>query len=104
MIKRVSENFMRGLVRIKRFAVIFSERLKIELAVVKLLYRSDEMTRKKDELLQKIGQRVYEMKGHPEKMFLSDRLVAETIAEIDKIEKDVEDLKQKVSEMSGLSA
>jgi len=104
MIKRVLENFGRGIGRIRRFAAIFAERLKIEIAVIKLLYRSDEMTKRKEELLRDIGQRVYDMKSHPDKMFLSDRIVVETIAQIEKIERDVEDLKRKVSEMSGVNA
>jgi hypothetical protein len=100
MLKRLKDNFTKGIERVKWFATVFSERLKIEITVIKLLYRSDEMDKRRDELLREIGSRVYELKGHPERNLLKDRVVLESIKEIEKIEKDVNELKQQVSEVS----
>ncbi len=52
-----------GVEKIKWFATLFSERVNIEIAIFKLLYQSDEMTRKRQELLVTIGERVVELKG-----------------------------------------
>lgn len=102
MLKRIKDNFTRGVERIKWFATVFSERLKIEITIVKLLYKSDEMDKRRDELLRDIGRRVYELKGHAERNPLKDRAVLDAVKEIEKIEKDVNELKQKVSEVSSV--
>ncbi len=43
MLKKVYENFRKGIEKLKWFATLFSERMNIEIAVFKLLYQSDEM-------------------------------------------------------------
>ena len=52
MLKKVYENFRKGMEKIKWFATLFSERMNIEIAIFKLLYQSDEMTRKREALLE----------------------------------------------------
>ena len=64
MLKNVYENFRKGIEKIKWFATLFSERMNIEIAIFKLLYQSDEMTKKRETLLKTIGERVVELKGH----------------------------------------
>jgi len=102
MIERIKENFRDGIYRIKWFASVFAERLKIEIAVVKLLYRSDELEKNKNELLMTIGRRVYELKENPDKNILKDKEVAESLSAIEMLEKDIDEVKQRVSEMSGV--
>lgn len=101
MLERLKDNFIKGIERIKWFATIFSERLKIEIAVMKLLYRSNEMDEKREEFFKTIGRRVYELKGNPDKNILKDRTVLESVEEIEKLEKEIDELKHKVSELSG---
>jgi hypothetical protein len=96
------ENFKQGLYTLKWFATVLSERLKIEIAVIELLYQSDEIEKRRRELLKAIGERVYDLKGHPDKNILRDRAVLGAIEEIDKLEKEIEGLKQKVSEINSV--
>ncbi len=100
MFQKLRENFKEGLYRMKWAAIVLSERLKIEIAVIRLLYQSDEMERSREELLRTIGLRVYELHGNPDKNILRDRTVLTALEEIKKIEKNIEELKQKVSDMS----
>lgn len=102
MLQRLRENFRKGLNKVRWFAAVLSERLKIEIAVIELLYQSDEMEKKKEELLKTIGRRVYELKGNLDKNILKDRMVLEALEEIDTIEKNIDELKLKVSEMSSV--
>jgi seryl-tRNA synthetase len=104
MYEKLRESFSGGIERIKWFATVFSERLKIEIAVVKLLYQSDEMQKRRDGLYREIGRRVYDLKGNPEKNILKDRAVAEAIEEIEKLDRDLDELSRRVSEMSGAGA
>ncbi|MEW6001836.1 MAG: hypothetical protein AB1638_04210, partial [Nitrospirota bacterium] len=62
MWKRLKSNFDRGIEKIKWVSALLSTRLKTEYSVVKLLYQSEEMERKKEELMKTIGKRVYELK------------------------------------------
>jgi hypothetical protein len=100
MLKKVYENFRRGAEKIKWFATLFSERMHIELAVFKLLYQSDEMTRKRQELLVTIGGRVVELKDRSDKIVFHDSVVAGALAEIEKIDSNIVELRQKASEIS----
>jgi seryl-tRNA synthetase len=100
MFKRLRENFKEGLYRLKWVAIVLAERLKIEIAVIRLLYQSDEMEKSREELLKSIGLRVYELKDNPEKNIMLDRNVLAALDEIKKIEKNIDELKKKVSEMS----
>ena len=104
MFEKLKESFSSGIARIKWFATVFSERLKIEIAVVKLLYQSDEMNKKREELYRTIGRRVYEFKENPEKNILKDRVVAEAVEGIERLDKSLDELKEKVSEVSGAGA
>ena len=100
MLKRVYENFRRGVEKIKWFATLFSERINIEIAIFKLLYKSDEMARKRQELLVTVGQRVVELKGHGDKLVFQDSVVAGALAEIEKLDNNIAELRQKASEIS----
>ncbi|MDA8079078.1 MAG: hypothetical protein M0Z79_09095 [Nitrospiraceae bacterium] len=104
MVKRISDNFIKGIGQIRWFSSVFSERVKIEVAVVKLLFRSDEMEKKRELLLRTIGERVCEFRGQQDKNLLRDRVITEAMSEIERIEKDMDELKHKVSEISSIKA
>jgi len=99
---RVKNNFDSGLKKIKWFSSLFSERVKIEISVMKLLYQSEQMKEKRDELLKAIGTRVYDMKEHPEKSVIKDRAISDTLSEIEKINNEIEITKKKASEISSI--
>jgi hypothetical protein len=104
MIERIKESFRSGVSRVKWFATVFAERMKVEIAVMGLLYRSGEMEKKKGELLRTIGLRVCELKGSSERNLLKDRTVIEAVEEVEKLEKEMEELKQRASEMSSVKS
>ncbi len=100
MFKRLKQNFEGGIERLKWFSSLLSERLKVELALVRLLYQSEQMERRRDDLLQTIGKRVHELKEHPEMQVFKDRTVAETLAEVEKINEEIDSMRKKASEIS----
>lgn len=99
MLKRIIGNFKDGLARIRWFASVFAERFRIEIAVIKLMYRSDEMERRRQELFRTIGERIYEVKGNPEKNVFRDKVIVDAMEDIEKMDKDMEELKEKASEI-----
>ncbi|MEW6215439.1 MAG: hypothetical protein AB1478_09620 [Nitrospirota bacterium] len=100
MLKRLKNNFDRGIEKIKWFSSLLSDRLKIEYSVMKLLYQSEQMESKKDELLKTIGQRVYELKEYSDRYILKDRVVMEALSELEKINNEIDATKKKASEIS----
>ena len=97
--KKIIDDFRKGLERVRWFSTVFAERLKIEIAIFRLLYESDRMVKTRGELLRKIGERVMELKDHHDKNILKDSLIAGAVAEIGKLEKTIDDLKVRVAEM-----
>lgn len=100
MLKKIYDNFKKGIEKIKWFATLFSERVDIEIAVFRLLYKSDEMAKKRDEHLKTIGERVVALKEYGEKNIFRDSVVAEALDAIEKIDRNIEDLRHKASEIS----
>jgi seryl-tRNA synthetase len=100
MLKRLRDNFDNGIEKIKWFASLLSDRLKIELSVMRLLHESEQMEKKRDELMKKIGRRVLEMKEHADKQVLKDSVIMDTISEIEKIDQEIEQMRKKASEIS----
>ena len=98
--KNVYGNLKNGIGKIKWFATLFSERMNIEIAIFKLLYQSDEMAKKREVLLKTIGERVIELKGHSEKNIFRDSDIAGALEEIEKLDKNINDLKSKASDIS----
>jgi hypothetical protein len=102
MLKRLKGNFESGVERIKWFSSLFSDRIKIEYSVIRLLHQSEQMEKKKDELMRTIGNRVYELKGYSEGHILKDGIISEALSEIEKIDKEIESTKKKASEISSI--
>jgi predicted transcriptional regulator len=100
MIKRLRNNFEDGIEKIKWFASLLSDRLKIELSVMKLLHESEQMEKKRDELIKKIGQRVLEMREHADRQVLKDSVITDTMGEIEKVDQEIEQTRKKASEIS----
>jgi hypothetical protein len=100
MWKRLKNNFDSGVEKIRWFSSLLSERFKIEYLVMKLLYQSGQLERKRDELMKTIGQRVYELKGHSDRYILKDRVIIEALSEIEKINSEIDLTKKKAAELS----
>lgn len=102
MLKRLRENFESGIEKIKWFSSLLSERIKIEYLVMKLLYQSEEMEKKREELMKKIGKRLYELKGYSDIHIFKDGIISEALSEIEKIDREIESTKKKASEISSI--
>jgi hypothetical protein len=74
--------------------------VKVELSVTKLLYESDQMEKRKEDLMRTIGRRVIELKEYSDRQVLNDSTIAEAIAEIEQITLEIEQTRKKASEIS----
>ncbi|NTU42871.1 MAG: hypothetical protein HGA78_07420 [Nitrospirales bacterium] len=99
MFGRLRKDLDEAVRQIKWFSSLFSERVRMEVIVFKLLYRSEELKKKRDELYRTIGQEVYEMKGRDKDPY-SQKAVSDAIRELDALEPEISETIQKASEIS----
>ena len=100
MLKKIKDSFDSGLDKIKWFSSLLSDRVKVEVSVMKLLYQSDQMEKRKEYVLGTIGRRVHELKDYPDRQILKDTIIADALAEIEQITSEIEQTRKKASEIS----
>lgn len=103
MFSRIKKDFDEAVAKIKWFASLLSERVRIEIAVFKLMYKSEELKKQRDELLKKIGEEVYEMKGANKNVYANKEII-DAIKELEKIDPEIKETHQKASEISKITA
>lgn len=103
MLKRLKNNFESGVQKIRWFSSLLSDRMKIEISVIKLLHHADQMEKKRDELFQKIGRRVVELKEYSDRQIMKDGMMTDMMSEIEKINQEIEQTRKKASEISSTS-
>ena len=99
MYARIKNDFEDGVGKIKWFARLFSERVKIELAVFRLTCQSEELKKKRNLLLMKIGEEVYLMRKS-EKGIHANRVITDALKEIEGLDPKIKETDEKVSEIS----
>lgn len=100
MWQRLKNNFDNGIKKLKWFSSALSDRLKIEISVMRLLHQSEQLAEKKDELMKVIGRRVFELRQQSERSIINDRIISEALIEIERINSEMEATKKRASEIS----
>jgi len=90
-------NVQKGLQKINTFSAFFSERMKAEIAIVRLRIRIDEIQTQIDELYRTIGRRVVDLKNRGEipkasEQLLRDEDIVSSMNELVEQKKEIEDL------------
>ncbi len=96
----VKEWFQKGIKKLKWFASLISERLHVELAIIKVLNNMEELKAKRQRIMIKLGERLYQLKDSPEYTILSDSEIKELFKEIAEIEKQMDSLREKADALS----
>lgn len=99
MFSRIIKDLESGINKIRWFSSLLSERVRIEVAVFRLLYKSEELKKQKDELLKQIGEDVYAMRGKDKNVY-SNREIAEAIKELEGLEPEIKENLERASEIS----
>jgi seryl-tRNA synthetase len=103
MYARIKKDLDEGIGKIKWFASLLSERVRIELTVFRLLYKSEELKKKRDALLKQIGEEIYQM-HKSDKAIQSSKGILDAINEIDVLEPQIKDAVDKASEISRITS
>jgi hypothetical protein len=99
---RIKKWFHKGVERLRWLASLFSKRLHIELAIMKLLNNIEVVGRKRDEVVLRLGERVLQLKESPSHDVFTDQEVRTIFKEIEAVTEEIETAKSRVSELSKL--
>lgn len=100
MIEKLKDSFDAGMGKVRGLASIFSERLKVEAAVIKLIRESGDLEKKRASLMQSIGERVFELRGRGDVNVYEDTRVRQNLDEVEKLDAEINEIKKKASEIS----
>lgn len=103
MFSKIKKDLDEAIEKIKWFASLLSERIRVEIMIFKLLYKSEELKKQRDELMKKIGKVVYEMRGK-EKNIYASKEVMDAIKELETLEPEIKETIEKASEISKIVA
>jgi hypothetical protein len=99
MLASIKKSFDAGVEKIRWVSTILSERMKVEVAVVKLMTESNGLEKEKDELVRAIGGRVYELRGRGEIDVFADGKVKKALSELEKVDSELRELKDRASQI-----
>jgi hypothetical protein len=102
MWRRVKENFDSGFEKVKWFTSLLNERIRIEISLMHLLYKSNEMEKERVALLKTIGERFFELRKSPERHIRQDPVIAETLENLERLDAKIENLKKKADDLGRL--
>lgn len=101
MVSRVKRDLDNGIAKLKWFSSLLSERVRIEITIFKLLYKSEELKKQRDSLLRQIGEEVFEMRGKDKNVY-SNKEVAHAVKELEALDPEIKETTEKASEISRL--
>lgn len=103
MFSRVKKDLEGGIEKVKWFSSLLSERIRIEITIFKLLYKSEELKKQQDKLLREIGEKVYEMREESKNIYANKDVVS-AIKELDALEPEIRETLEKASDISKIVA
>lgn len=98
MLDKIKTSFDTGLEKLKWFSTTLSERLKIEIAMVKLMREARDLELRRDTLMKNIGERVFELRAREPK-YLDDELIRRTVTELDGLDGELQEIKRRASDL-----
>jgi hypothetical protein len=99
LIEKLKGSFDTGVEKVKGVAGIFSDRLKAEAAIIKLLKESGDLERKRASMVKDIGERVFELRGRSGINVYEDDVVKQTLSELEKLDAEITELKKRASDV-----
>ena len=102
MLRKLSLNITSGIEKIKWFFSIIAERVKIEIAVVRLLGKSEQYEKEKQNILIAIGERVVDLRDSKTVSVHDDAVIRESLKELDNLEEKLTVLRQEAHDISVL--
>lgn len=99
MIEQVRRNFSSGIEKIRWYSGLVGERIKVEMAVIKLMGKADKLKRERERLAQSIGDRIFESRATlPDSC--KDDFIKNILVEMEMVNEELDEL---TARMTGIS-
>jgi hypothetical protein len=99
MLYKIKKSLDDGWGKLRWFSSILSERIKVEIAVIKLLRESADLEKDRDRLVMEIGERVFELRASKDISIYVDPKVASRLKELEEVEGKLVELKSRATEI-----
>jgi hypothetical protein len=99
---RIKTWFIGGVQKLRWYASLLSERIHVELALIKLLNDIETVEKKKGDVVLRIGERVLEFKDSPNYDVLTDAEIKSLLHKVESLNEEIRSLKKKADELSKL--
>lgn len=100
MIEKIKSSLDSGVGKVKGFANLFSDRLKVEAAVIKLMKEAGGLEKEKEAQFKTIGERVFQLRGGGEVNVFEDLMIRQTLDRIEKLDAEIAEIKKRASDIS----
>lgn len=101
MIDTIKKDFIQGIKTIKFWATILSERVKIEINVIRIVGEINKLIEKRDELLKSIGQEICE--SSLTEINKENEKIISLMRKVKELDTEIEDKKKKLSDLEEMS-
>lgn len=98
----IKESFKRGAGRLKWFAGLMGERIKAEFAIIKLLFKGEQLKDRRAELARTIGERAFELREHSDAFILKDPVVKKALQEMGELDEEIGDLMKRAAAIGNI--
>jgi len=102
MIYKIKKSLEDGWGKLRWFSSILSERIKVEIAVIKLLRESADLEKTRERIVSDIGERVFELRASKDISIYVDPRVAASLKELEEVEGKLTELKSQATEIGGV--
>ena len=99
MLYKIKKSLEDGWDKLKWFSSILSERIKVEIAVIKLLRESAGLEKDRDRLIRDIGERVFDLRASKDISIYKDPKVASALKELEAVDDKLVELKSQATEI-----
>lgn len=99
MLIKIKQSFDTGLQKLRWFSTLVVERFRVEQAVIKLLWASDELEKNRERHLREIGERVFKLKDREDADVLKDRKIKVIVKELNAVEAELDELRARAAEI-----
>ncbi len=103
MLDIIQENFKRAWSKFLTWSGLISERVRVELALIRILEDLKKIDHRIGELYQITGKRLFELKERQEKNILKDEEINNALSEIQRLIEEKERLLRRASEITEVS-
>ena len=100
MLYSVKKSIEEGWGKLKWFSTVLSERIKVEIAVIKLLRESADLEKARETLAMGIGDRVFELRKSPDISIYEDSKISAALRELEDVDAKLLELKKRATEIS----